>query len=109
MGKFSCVIEFNESDLFLTYESGNKHQISWKDVYSVSVFKRDLLGYDEICMELETADRRHEVNEEFKGWDLFVNKLPDYLEGCDPYNDWFQKIIHPAFATNLTQIFAKKP
>ncbi len=59
-------------------------------------------------MELETADRTYEVNEEFEGWELFVKKIPHYLDGCEPYDDWFQKIIHPPMTTNSIQIFSKK-
>jgi len=53
-------------------------------------------------------ERVIEVNEEMEGWTEFTAALPARLPGCKAWEDWFFKVMSPAFATNPTEIYSRK-
>ncbi len=80
--------------------------IAWRDTIRIEVFKRDLLATDLICLTIVLSDDRTlEVNEEIDGWKSLVDKLPEYLPGCQTFEDWFPAVAFPAFKTNRTIIY----
>jgi hypothetical protein len=82
--------------------------IAWQDVVRVEVFKRDLYVVDLICVSLLLRDNKSvEINEEMEGWDSVVDKLPEYLPGCQKFAEWFQVVAFPAFKTNDTVIYQR--
>ena len=88
-------------------ESGNA-SLQWNDVTLLIVFKRDLYVVDRICSAIELKDGKStEVDEEMKGWDSLVQKLPEYLPGCKSFGEWFQVVAVPAFKLNETRIFER--
>src|SRR3954452_2512725 len=88
-------------------ESGNR-SFQWDDAIVLTAFKRDLYVVDRICLEFELKDREIiEVDEEMKGFDSLVQKLPEYLPGCKSFGEWFEVVAFPAFKLNTTQIFER--
>lgn len=88
-------------------ESGNK-SFKWDDAISLTAFKRDLYAVDRICMGIEFKDGEViEVDEDLKGWDSLVQKLPEYLPGCKSFDEWFEVVAFPAFKLNATRIFER--
>ena len=88
-------------------EDGNT-SFQWDDAISLTAFKRDLYAVDRICLGIELKDGvTIEVDEEMKGWDSLVQKLPEYLPGCKSYDEWFEVVAFPAFALNATRIFER--
>ena len=88
-------------------ESGNK-SFQWDDAIRLTVFKRDLFAVDRICLEIELKNGESiEVDEEMKGWDSLVQKLPEYLPGCKSFGEWFEVVAFPAFELNATRIFER--
>ena len=82
--------------------------IAWKDTIRIEVFKRDLFAMDLICLDIVLRDDRTlEVNEEMDGWKSLVDKLPEYLPGCQTLEDWFPPVVFPAFKTNRTIIYLR--
>lgn len=82
--------------------------IAWQDVVRIEVFKRDLYVVDLICVSLLLRDNKSvEINEEMEGWDSVVDKLPEYLPGCQKFEEWFQMVAFPAFKTNSTVIYQR--
>jgi|WetSurMetagenome_2_1015567.scaffolds.fasta_scaffold213229_2 hypothetical protein len=93
----------------LSFENiSDKYFFSWADVKKVTVFKRDLLTVDLICLTFELSTNTSvELNEEMAGWDDLTKRLPDYLPGCTKWEEWFMKVFKPAFETNAMNIFIR--
>ena len=88
-------------------ENGNK-SFRWDDAILLIAFKRDLFAVDRICLGIELKDGETiEVDEEMKGWDSLVQKLPEYLPGCKSFAEWFEVVAFPAFELNATRIFER--
>ena len=82
--------------------------IAWQEVVRIEVFKRDLYVVDLICLSLFLSDNKSvEIDEEMEGWDSVVDKLPEYLPGCQKFAEWFQVVAIPAFKTNDTVIYQR--
>ena len=82
--------------------------IAWQDVVRLKVFKRDLYVVDLICLSVLLRDNRSvEINEEMEGFESVVDKLPEYLPGCQKFEDWFQVVAFPAFKANDTVIYQR--
>lgn len=82
--------------------------ISWTKVDRIVAFKIDLFTYDEIRLFISQSEGSGlEISEETKGWDEFVEALPEHLQASVPFAEWFPKVAFPAFETNETEIFLK--
>jgi len=79
--------------------------IKWRDMTSISVFKRDLFSYDLICMVIRTGTVELEFDEEMDGWESAIEALPKYLPGASSPAEWWDKVVHPAFALSETLLF----
>ena len=53
-------------------------------------------------------DKTLEINEEMEGWTSLVEKLPEYLPGCQKLEEWFLPVAVPAFKPNVTEIYKSK-
>jgi hypothetical protein len=110
---FFGVIEHDASRLRLirTLNDGSKrvNEAEWREVSRVVVYKRDALTHDVIALAFLMSGREGiDVNEAMEGWDDFVEKLPEYLPGCQTLGQWFQAVAFPAFALNPTEIFRRE-
>ena len=82
--------------------------VAWRDTVLVKAFKRDLYAVDLICLVfLSKDDKAVELNEEMDGWESLVEKLPEYLPGCQKFEEWFSLVAFPAFKTNITPIYQR--
>ncbi len=109
MRKSDVTISFDESGFKVINGKSKKVQINWSDIDSISVFKRDLITFDEICMELLTkSEKRIELNEEMTGWEELVKAMPEHLEGCVSIKDWFPEVTKESFETNKVFLFSRK-
>ena len=88
-------------------ESVSASTIHWKEVESVSVFKRDLGSFDLLCLAVETSDCVFEVDEEMDGWESLIASLPDFLPGAAQKQEWWKKVVLPPFATNWTLLYPR--
>ena len=80
--------------------------LHWRDVIRVEAFKRDLFAVDLICLAfIENGNLEVEVNEEMDGWNSLVERLPEYLPGCQKFAEWFQPVAVPPFELNLRVIY----
>jgi hypothetical protein len=83
--------------------------VRWSRVKPVTAFKRDLLVYDLICLQLESEEGEHlELDEEDPSWQDLVAALPKHLPGCRAWGDWFGEVAFPAFETKLQSIFERE-
>lgn len=92
---------------WLTLENTRGQQVlDWDSIVDVQAFKRDLWAVDCICLEFRATDKSvMEVNEEMAGWQELLELLPARLSGFPVFEDWFVHAAHPAFETNLTQLW----
>lgn len=82
--------------------------IAWQDTVRVEAFKRDLFAVDLICLYFLLRDNKAvEINEEMEGFDSLAGKLPEYLPGCQKFEEWFQVVAFPAFKENNTVIYQR--
>lgn len=80
--------------------------IGWADFDQIYVFKRDHMTVDDICMAFDRDGRTVlEINEEMIGWRRLVAALPEHLEGVMKTDEWFAKVVRPAFAPCTTLIY----
>ena len=88
--------------------SGEVHSMTWAEVTQVSVYKRDMITTDMICMFAKKLNGEGlQLDEEMDGWQMFVDSLPVHLPECKPWSDWFMRVTVPAFETNHEVIFQR--
>jgi hypothetical protein len=93
---------------WLTVENQTgSRSFSWNSVSNVKTFKRDLYIVDCICLAFETPDGWIELNEDMQGWNNFLGELQSRLPGFPPRQEWWPKVMQPAFATNERQLWTK--
>ena len=104
-------VEFDDNGMTATGlakdGSVKKTQVEWSQVNGVVAFKRDLLTVDLICIGLSTPESSIEVDEEMEGWKELIEALPRLLPGTLNPSEWWDKVAHPAFATNPTVLFSR--
>lgn len=82
--------------------------IAWRDTVSIEAFKRDLYSVDLICLTFHLRNKKAiEINEEMDGWESLVTTLPEYLPGCQTFEEWYTEVAFPAFKPNLTVIYRR--
>lgn len=75
------------------------------EVVRVTVFKRDEVTTDLLCLEIELANGETiEPNEDVGGFDEWLRRI-ESLHGVDP--DWRGKVIQPPFARNAIVLFTR--
>ena|SRR5258707_8261052 len=81
---------------------------SWQEVTQVMVFKRDQFIVDLICMLFELNGKEtSEMNENMQGWQDLVKAVPIHLPGALTQEEWWGKVVSPAFETCLTQVYPR--
>ena len=82
---------------------------TWLEVTRVAVFKRDQFTVDCICMIFELNNKESvEVNENMEGWGTLVKAVPVYLSGALAEEQWWNKVVSPAFELCFTQIYSRQ-
>ena len=82
--------------------------LRWKDIVKLEAFKRDCFAVDLICLAMCLNDNTEvEINEEMNGWQPLMRKLPEYLSGCEKFDEWFDVVAQPPFKENLTIIYRR--
>ena len=104
------VIEHDAARLRLTrnFSDGSElvSEVEWGKVSRVVAYKRDAMTHDVIALGF--LGTGIDVNEDMEGWDELLKKLPEYLPGCQPFEQWFQTVAFPAFAMNPTDIYRRE-
>jgi hypothetical protein len=98
----------NVAWLTIENETG-KTSLRWRDVIRVEAFKRDLYAVDLICLAFMVDENTAvEIHEEMEGWDTLVDNLPEYLPGCQRFEEWFRPVAVPAFDLSLMVIYERE-
>jgi hypothetical protein len=92
----------------LAIELGEEKKfVPWSSVDQVTVFKRDQVTVDMICMLISAEGKIIELNETMNGWSEASSALETHLPGSMPWAEWTLKVMFPAFATNAIDIYNK--
>ena len=90
-------------------ESDDSYDIKFVDVLGIKGFKRDFLTTDCVCVSFEMSNEKIiEINEEMDGFAEVMAHAAKIIPECIAFEDWYLKIIQPAFKTNLTEIYKKQ-
>jgi hypothetical protein len=89
----------------LTDGSVSTFRAKWTEITRVITFKRDCFAYDLLCIEIEVDGLAFEFDEEMEGWEGMINSFPEYMPGFPRRDEWWDGVVQPSFATNVTQLF----
>ena len=79
--------------------------IKWSEIDSINAYKKDLLAYDIVIMEIVCGENTLLINEESPGWFQLVLRLKEIFKEIP--KDWDTEIIQPAFKENYTVIYKR--
>jgi hypothetical protein len=79
--------------------------ILWNDVNELHAYKKDLLTYDEICINIILPKSIITITEEIEGWVEFIEKMNKVFPSIN--KEWYADIMLPAFKTNFTILYKK--
>ncbi len=92
--------------IFLTYLTLGIVITDWKDIEKMIAYKVDLIGFDEVCIDIHTRDKNIlTLTEEFDGYEEFVRRTKDIFESIP--KDWELRIIKPPFERNEITLIDK--
>lgn len=81
-------------------------KVEWEKISKITAYKIDLFTIDQIRFDIQHANQTVTATEYFQGWEDFLEKLYENLPEID--REWFQKVAHPTFETNETEIYSRK-
>lgn len=92
---------------FSYVRTGERTKVRWADVKEIFAFKRDLFGYDLICIGFRVSDDGTwwEIDEKMGGYVGLMSVAESAFPGIR--TDWFWEVAVPAFVTNLTTLWGE--
>ncbi len=81
--------------------------VRWGDVKEIFAFKRDMFGFDLICLgfRLDGDGTYAEVDEDYDNYQEFLEALPQRFPGIR--REWFYDVAFPAFAPCLHSLWGQ--
>ncbi len=103
------VIIIDEAGFSVTLDDSEAARVDWASVAEITAFKRDLFGYDEICLGFRCGsdDGFCWVGEEDLGFSELQAQVGQRFEGI--LQDWWRAVAFPAFTENWTSIWQRPP
>lgn len=81
--------------------------LEWDNVKKITIYKRDLITEDQICLEItHLNDTVFTISEDTKGWFQLIKHLSNEFPEVNEEN--IMKIAQPAFARNETVLFSRE-
>ena len=82
--------------------------VQWVTILEIFAMKHDLFSYDEVCLgfRIDEAGNYIWVGEDDHGFREFRTEVERRFS-IDPI--WFQKVVQPPFAENLTTLWTQSP
>jgi hypothetical protein len=100
------IFSYTEDGFIIKFKTHDR-SIKWSDIETIIAYKRDLMTTDQICFDLFYQNSLSStISEDTEGWSQFVNRMQEAFPQID--KDWWGKIIHPAFKTNMTLLYDKQ-
>lgn len=100
-------VRVSEDGFAVTLTDGSSEEVRWAEVERVFAYKVDCFVYDMIWLAFERAGRETvlQISEEAEGFVDLMLAMNKAFPGID--QEWYQKVMLPAFAENLTLIFER--
>jgi hypothetical protein len=101
-------VEFDADTIRVLADSKVLWSIPWARIDKVLACKADLFAVDLLVIQLiDSTDLAYDVDEEMANYDRFLTELTARFPGIR--EDWWRDVALPAFATNPTELWRKKP
>jgi hypothetical protein len=84
----------------------NKRVIPWNEIDAIFAYKVDAYVVDQIRFLINAKSGPAEISESDEGWTELVDKLPEYLPGCESMGEWYFQVAFPAFERCERVIYA---
>ena len=98
---------FEYTELGFKFKSKDfQKSINWSDIDQINTYKKDVVIYDLVVLDIISEGYVLTINEESPGWFQLVLKLKEVFQEIP--KDWDINITQPAFEENFTIIY-KKP
>ena len=98
------VFDYTE-DGFVISDEKRSIPIAWAEITKINVFKKDLVIYDLVMMEIVCGESALVIDEESPGWYQFVIKSKEVFPSIPKH--WDVEIIKPPFAENFSTIYER--
>jgi hypothetical protein len=82
--------------------------ILWSEIESIHAYKVDAYVVDQIRFFINAKSGPLEIGEEDEGFTVLMEKLPEYLPGCESMGEWYMHVAFPAFERCERVIYATK-
>lgn len=98
------IFSYSDDGFTITLENAAR-SIKWSAIERITAYKRDLMTYDLVCMDITYDNRMLTIHEEQPGWYQFIRKtkivFPEIPES------WDVDIVLPAFETNWKVLYQR--
>lgn len=101
----SIVFEFTNDELRIK-ENDRLSEVQWTSITTIFGYKKDLITYDTICLDIIFNNRTLTICEESAGWVDLLEALKKQFPRI-PEN-WYLDIMTPAFKTNLILLYDRQ-
>ena len=78
---------------------------NWDEIEEINVYKKDLMTFDLICMDIIFNETFVTFSEDTPGWYVLLNKLKEVFN--DIPKDWDSSVVLPPFETNFKIIYKR--
>lgn len=79
--------------------------IKWSAIERITAYKRDLMTYDLVCMDITYDNWMFTIHEECPGWYQFIKKTKAVFSGIP--ESWDVDIVLPAFETKWVVLYQR--
>ena|ERR1035437_5308815 len=85
----------------------NRSPVRWSEVKEIFAFKRDLWGYDLICIGFRISDDGEywEIDEQMPGYKEVIAAVEKAFPGIE--TEWWRKVAFPAFKMNFMTLWGQ--
>jgi hypothetical protein len=101
----SIVFEFTNDELRIK-EKDQLSEVQWTSITTILGYKKDLITYDTICLDIVFNNRTLTICEESAGWVDLLEALKKQFPGIP--DNWYLDIMKPAFKTNLILLYDRQ-
>ena len=102
-GSINGIFQYFEDGF--TVKLKTNRTVLWKEIEKIQGYKLDLFTTDEICLDIFLPETIITISESAEGFMEFLEMLQNEFPSFD--KSWYEKIIQPPFATNLTILYEK--
>lgn len=101
----SIVFEFTNDELRIK-DKDRLTEVKWTNITTILGYKKDLITYDTICLDIIFNNRALTICEESEGWVDLLEALKKQFPRIP--DNWYLDIMKPAFKTKLILLYDRQ-